>query len=210
VRTRNDVAAKAEYLKQRWVAGTTLKELAVECGCYWQTIRYHIRTVLPKDVADAIAKRSLFKKGHHSDTQWKKGTLRGVAAREYVPIGTKRLRYRRNHRGRKIPYFWKIKARDKPYGRESNWISLAQHRWEEIHGPLPDGYAVVHIDGNRLNDEPSNLKAVHDRDRPAHSRLVAPEVFTTEAMSRRQHEHMRDRRRVKRVYRTSSKLKEAC
>lgn len=32
--------------------------------------------------------------------------------------------------------------------------------YEENFGPIPEGHVVIHIDGNRYNDEPSNLRAI--------------------------------------------------
>jgi hypothetical protein len=32
--------------------------------------------------------------------------------------------------------------------------------YEENFGPIPEGYVIIHIDGNRYNDDPSNLMAI--------------------------------------------------
>lgn len=32
--------------------------------------------------------------------------------------------------------------------------------WEEHNGTLPEGYVVIHLDGNKYNDDISNLKAI--------------------------------------------------
>jgi hypothetical protein len=32
--------------------------------------------------------------------------------------------------------------------------------YEENFGPIPKGYVIIHVDGNRYNDDPSNLKAI--------------------------------------------------
>lgn len=32
--------------------------------------------------------------------------------------------------------------------------------YEEHHGPIPKGYVVIHLDGNKHNDDPANLKAI--------------------------------------------------
>jgi len=32
--------------------------------------------------------------------------------------------------------------------------------YEETFGPIPKGYVIIHIDGDRYNDSPSNLKAI--------------------------------------------------
>lgn len=32
--------------------------------------------------------------------------------------------------------------------------------YERYFGPIPKGYVVIHIDGNRYNDDPNNLEAI--------------------------------------------------
>lgn len=32
--------------------------------------------------------------------------------------------------------------------------------YEENFGTIPEGYVIIHIDGDRYNDDPSNLKAI--------------------------------------------------
>ena len=32
--------------------------------------------------------------------------------------------------------------------------------YEENFGPIPDGHVIIHIDGNRYNDDPSNLMCI--------------------------------------------------
>jgi hypothetical protein len=32
--------------------------------------------------------------------------------------------------------------------------------YEEHHGTIPKGFVIVHLDGNRYNDDPSNLEAI--------------------------------------------------
>lgn len=41
-----------------------------------------------------------------------------------------------------------------PIGRR--WIPLAKFTWEQMHGPVPRGKRVTHLDGNTLNDNPAN------------------------------------------------------
>ena len=36
--------------------------------------------------------------------------------------------------------------------------------YEENFGPIPDGYVIIHIDGDRYNDNPSNLMAISRAD----------------------------------------------
>lgn len=72
--------------------------------------------------------------------------------REKLPIGTIRIRRRRN--GRRVQM---IKVRDAgPKSRR--WMNYARHWWLNNRGPIPDGMRVVHYDGDTLNDDPENYK----------------------------------------------------
>ncbi len=70
-----------------------------------------------------------------------------------LPIGTIRTitRHKRNGAQRN-----RIKIGPKKY----DWIDYARFVWEFHHGSLPKGYGVHHLDGNPLNDDISNLRAV--------------------------------------------------
>mgnify|MGYP003620845108 CR=1 FL=1 len=52
--------------------------------------------------------------------------------------------------------------------RSNTGIPLAQAVWTHVHGPIPDGYDVHHLDGNKANDDPANLALV-DRRQHRHS-----------------------------------------
>lgn len=41
--------------------------------------------------------------------------------------------------------------------------------WEEQNGPIPDGYVIIHIDGNRYNDNVENLKAISRKELLKHN-----------------------------------------
>ncbi|MDQ6477832.1 HNH endonuclease signature motif containing protein [Dyadobacter sp. LHD-138] len=43
---------------------------------------------------------------------------------------------------------------------EKKWIPLARHVYENLHGQIPKGLLITHIDGNTLNVEPDNLKMI--------------------------------------------------
>lgn len=44
------------------------------------------------------------------------------------------------------------------HGRQrQRWRPLARHWWESNISPIPEGYQILHRDGNSLNDDPSNL-----------------------------------------------------
>lgn len=65
------------------------------------------------------------------------------------PVGTIRTR-RRNRRGLETRFI-KVRMRG-----PRKWITLARYTWEQMHGPVPRGMRVVHLDGNTLHDAPDN------------------------------------------------------
>lgn len=93
------------------------------------------------------------KGGRHPNaqrTQFAKGGRTGKAAINYKPIGTERItedgyRERKIHDG--LPM-------------QSRWQLVQRIEWEAAHGPIPDGYALKCLDGNRLNAHPSNWEAI--------------------------------------------------
>lgn len=65
--------------------------------------------------------------------------------------------------GKKVPYIVvstepgvELKHRCKP---ETLYV------WEKIHGPVPDGYSIMHLDGDNMNNDISNLIMVSDYER---------------------------------------------
>lgn len=83
-------------------------------------------------------------------TQFKPGVRQGVAAKLYKPIGTERLS-RDGYVERKIHDGMPLQSR---------WRAVHLIRWEEANGPLPKGYALKCLDGNKQNTDPSNWEAV--------------------------------------------------
>lgn len=54
--------------------------------------------------------------------------------------------------------------------RNSTGIPLARAVWTHVHGPIPDGYDVHHVDGDKANDDPANLALVeHHEHRNSHA-----------------------------------------
>jgi hypothetical protein len=89
------------------------------------------------------------KGGRHPNaqrTQFVKGERRGIAIKLWKPIGTERLS--------KDGYLERKVNDDLPL--QSRWRAVHLVRWEEINGPLPKGYALKCLDGDRRNTNPSN------------------------------------------------------
>lgn len=93
------------------------------------------------------------KGGRHPNarkTQFKPGVRQGVAVKLYKPIGTERVTEdgyveRKIHDGMPL---------------QSRWRAVHLIRWEEQNGPLPKGYALKCLDGNKGNTDPSNWEAI--------------------------------------------------
>lgn len=84
-------------------------------------------------------------------TQFRKGHGRsGVAATVYKPIGTERLS-RDGYLERKIHDGMPLQSR---------WRAVHLIEWEAANGPVPEGYCLKCLDGNRLNTDPSNWEAI--------------------------------------------------
>lgn len=93
------------------------------------------------------------KGGRHPNarrTQFRKGNRTGRANENYQPIGTERVsedgyRERKVHDG--LPM-------------QSRWQLVQRIEWEAANGPVPEGYALKCLDGDKLNCAPSNWTPV--------------------------------------------------
>lgn len=187
----NKVEADAEKIAHKLrTTDITLKALMAEYHCAYKTIIKVVHSQIPFDEYKQLRRKRLikggiktrFKKGcsawnkgksYHAggrsvETQFKKGHLRGQAARNYRPIGTitirydklpKRLRHRKRKEGmppwsRKSRRWIKIKDTGLP---QYCWVPYARWIWERENGSVPDGFFIIHKDGNQLNDNPDNL-----------------------------------------------------
>jgi hypothetical protein len=48
--------------------------------------------------------------------------------------------------------------------KNHKWMALARYNWEQVHGPVPQGMCVFKFDGDRYNDDISNLCLVSRKD----------------------------------------------
>jgi hypothetical protein len=100
--------------------------------------------------------------GRMSETQFKKGERRGLAARNWCAVGT----IRPDNEG-----YLRIKVResnesDKCYGFGNThiWPLLQRHAWEQHYGPIPPGHAVIFKNGDRAECGIENLELVSRAD----------------------------------------------
>lgn len=83
-------------------------------------------------------------------TRFKKGQRSGRANHLYKPIGTERITV--------YGYIERKINDDMPM--QGRWRAVHLIRWEELHGPLPEGMALKCLDGNKFNTAPANWKAI--------------------------------------------------
>lgn len=84
------------------------------------------------------------------ETRFKPGNRTGKARDAYQPIGTERIS-KEGYLQRKINDDLPLQAR---------WRAVHQLLWEEAHGPIPDGHAVIFKDGDKQNIALDNLECI--------------------------------------------------
>lgn len=95
--------------------------------------------------------------GRMAVTQFKPGERSGKAAENWMPIGTIRA---------DADGYLRLKLREhRPgerngFGNTDIWPLLHRHRWEEAHGPIPPGHAVVFKTKDRSNVGLENLELI--------------------------------------------------
>lgn len=93
------------------------------------------------------------KGGRHPNarrTQFKAGERTGIAARNYKPIGYERIT-EDGYRERKV-------NDDLPF--KNRWKLVQRIEWEAANGPIPEGYALKCLDGDKLNCDPANWEPI--------------------------------------------------
>ncbi len=96
--------------------------------------------------------------GRMKDTQFKRGERRGVAAKNWRPIGT----ILSDAEG-----YVRIKVREAEHGKEPTgfgntkvWPLYQRYVWEQHNGPIPPKHLVMFKDGNRRNCAIENLECI--------------------------------------------------
>lgn len=93
------------------------------------------------------------KGGRHPNarrTQFKPGSLSGRAAEVKKPIGSERITVD-GYRERKV-------NNDLPF--QARWKQVHRIEWEAVNGPVPAGYALKCLNGDKLDCRPENWDAV--------------------------------------------------
>jgi hypothetical protein len=96
--------------------------------------------------------------GRMRETQFKKGVRTGMAAKNWVPIGT----IRPDSDG-----YLRIKVREAVHGEEATgfgnsqvWPMYSRYLWEQSNGPIPAKHLVIYKDGKRENCVIENLELI--------------------------------------------------
>lgn len=92
--------------------------------------------------------------GRMKETQFRKGERRGRANRVYKPIGTERLS--------KDGYLERKVNDDLPL--QARWRAVHLIEWEKANGPLPKGFAVCFVNGDKTDRRLENLTLVSRAD----------------------------------------------
>ncbi len=123
--------------------------------------RKQIRTALDwRGIVSGVS--SQFKKGH---VPWVKGTKgfvkpnSGNFKKGHVPknlrsIGSERICPKDGY------VLTKVDIINPHTGFRGHWVHKHVHIWEKENGPVPDGFVLMFIDGDKLNIDPGNLMLI--------------------------------------------------
>jgi len=203
------MADAAEIVQRLQDGTTTLDSLRKEYRCGYALLMRAILSQISKTQwvrirnanLNRVNKKSRWKKGNvpwnkgmkgwtaggrSAETRFKKGCIRGQAARNWRAVGTITLRYDKlfrwqnkwtykdGSRRKGKPRRW-IKIRDDgPLWRR--WIPYARYLWQQEHGSVPDGYFVVHSNGDQMDDSLENLTIVNRKEHLAHNHQIDPDM----------------------------------
>lgn len=92
----------------------------------------------------------------HPACGWNRG-------QHYAPEGSRRTQFKKGHRGprQRSVGSERITARDGVQVKMAEpdvWVPKARAVWEQAFGPIPEGYIVRHLDGDRQNFALDNLR----------------------------------------------------
>lgn len=90
--------------------------------------------------------------GRSHETRFRKGSLSGAAAANLVPVGTEVI----DPDG----YLKRKVADNRAVPSRRNWRFVHVLLWEEAHGPVPAGHAVVFRNGDKRDIRDENLELV--------------------------------------------------
>lgn len=156
---------KTEQLYTELIEGARITALAAKYKTSAQVIKRNLERVYGEDVYHQLVhawkkEQTPWNFGKHGTAPWmkqyqyKKGHLRGTAARKWRPLLTVVIWKRA---GKELRY---IKIDDKAMNGSKNWIQYCHYIWHRTNGSIPKGMDIVHLDLNLLNDDIDNLMAM--------------------------------------------------
>lgn len=142
------------------------------------------RTRFPKGhvPANKGLRRPGWTAGRMKETQFRKGERRGVAVDLYKPIGSERISKdgyleRKTHDA--LPDG--LSREDANRLRQRRWRAVHLLVWEEANGPLPKGFAVMFVNGNKTDTRLENLTLISRADLARRNSIhnLPPELKST-------------------------------
>lgn len=168
---------EAGPMVKRLLAAGTVEEEAARYGVTLTTVQreYSARATPAQRKEAQVRKSAAYRKAHPLPwappvNGFKPGTIRGHAARAWVPVGTVRVIH-----GKKATYRAVKVLESGPPAKK--WVRLARRVWEEAHGPIPPRHKVMPVDGNPLHDWLGNLECVSFADALKRQKLNRPKAF---------------------------------
>lgn len=177
-----------EIVRRLRETGVTVTGLMKEYRCGHRVLVRSVLSRMTRAQYRALAARRLaaagvenrFKPGHETwvagmkglripgcEKSWfKAGEIRGASARKYRAVGTivvraGKLRSHYKCSRRRESSRW-IKVRDAG-PLQGRYIPYARYLWEQAHGPVPEGWFVVHANNRSMDDRMENLVLVDCR-----------------------------------------------
>ena len=172
-------------LREKHAQGWSDAEIADASGGERHAVGEHRRRLgLPSNAYNPRHLRKL------APTQYKRGCLRGQAARNWKAAGA--ITIRNDKSGKRFRW---IKMRDDG-PPQKRWVPYARQVWAQSQGSIPPGWFVIHADGNTLNDHIRNLRLVTRRGHLSIQRQRDPGMDVRSlrarvAATRKRHAHAR-------------------
>jgi hypothetical protein len=158
---------------------TTVYQMALKLGLHKSAAYLASPAACRLRRGDNIGAQSRFPKGHvpankglrrpgyapgrMKETQFQKGVRQGVAVRLYKPVGTERIS--------KDGYLERKANDDMPL--QSRWRAVHLIEWEKANGPLPKGYAICFVNGDKTDRRLDNYGLISRGDlSPALKRTI--------------------------------------
>ena len=205
-----DANAIAERLRSETV---TVGGLCREYSCSYQTMVDAIMTQMTKIEYKRLTKKRLIKAG--IKTRFPKGIVPWNKGLSYQPGGRcQETQFKKGHLPATHQHKGTITIRKTKSGKQiryikiagivdgkHKWIPYASYVWQQASGTVPDGMFVVHIDGDLLNDDLSNLKVVDRAGHLANMRKNNPKVYKkiVRARTKTNRKHRKEKEKLEKL-----------